>query len=239
MIGFDARAPLGADMARFERLLGSADLTKNVPTCPEWDLAALANHLGGVYRSTATAVNENKYSEGPTGPADHGATARWFTESAQGLLGAFSRHDHQDRCWTMAPPAIVGFWVRRMAHETAMHLWDAELSQGVIGRIDPRLAADGVDEVVTMFFPRQVRLSRIRPLEAAVRLEIDDVETADLVLAGDGMHPHRGTIDATVRGTAEHILLALWKRKTLDEAELRISGDSMAVERVLSTALTP
>jgi uncharacterized protein (TIGR03083 family) len=226
-------------MERFERLLACADLTKNVTTCPGWDLAALVNHVGGVYRSAAIAVNEKKHSEAPTGPADHAATARWFTDSAEGLLDAFSRHSYQEECWTMAPPETVGFWIRRMAHETAMHLWDAESSHGATGHIEPTLAADGIDEVVTMFFPRQVRLSRIRPLDAAVRLEIDGQETADLVLAGDGTRAHRGTIDATVRGAAENILLALWKRKPLAEAGLRISGDSLAAQRVLSTALTP
>jgi uncharacterized protein (TIGR03083 family) len=239
MIRFDALAQLTSHIGRFEQLLGCADLTRNVPTCPGWDLASLGNHVGGVYRFAATAVNEKKESDTPTGPADHAATARWFTESAHALLDAFARHDSQEWCWTMAPPETVGFWIRRMAHETAMHLWDAESSQGVTTHIDPSVAADAIDEVVTMFFPRQVRLSRIRPLDAAVRLAIDDVETADLVLAGDGMRPHRGTIDATVRGRAEDLLLALWKRKPLAEAGLRISGDSMAAERVLAAALTP
>jgi len=239
MTRFDALAQLTTHMGRFEQLLSCADLATNVPTCPGWDLAALGNHVGGVYRFAATAVNENRESDTPTGPADHAAIARWFAESAHGLLDAFSRHDGQEACWTMAPPETVGFWIRRMVHETAMHLWDAESSQGVRARIEPSVAADGIDEVVTMFFPRQVRLSRIRPLDAAVRLEIDDIEAADLVLAGDGLQPHRGSIDATVRGRAEDLLLALWKRRPLEGAGLRICGDSTAAERVLSAALTP
>lgn len=239
MIRFDALSQLDADMERFLRLLAGADLTKKVPTCPDWDLAALGNHLGGVYRFAATAVNEKRECRPPAGPADHAAAARWITDSAQALLDALSRHDRQERCWTMAPPETVDFWIRRMVHETVMHQWDAEKSQGIEGHIEPDIAADGIHEVVTMFFPRQVRLSRTRSLDVAVRLEIDDVETADLVLAGDGVRPHHEAVDATVRGGAEDILLVLWKRRSLDDTGVRISGDSRAAERVLSAALTP
>ena len=38
-----------------------------------------------------------------------------------------------------------------------MHRWDLGAALGR-DRLPERLAADGVDEVVTMFFPRQVRL---------------------------------------------------------------------------------
>ena len=47
------------------------------------------------------------------------------------------------------PDQTVGFWMRRMALETAIHRVDADLAAGLAGPpIAPDLAADGIDEVL-------------------------------------------------------------------------------------------
>jgi uncharacterized protein (TIGR03083 family) len=241
MIRFDAIARLKDDMAHFQRLLLEGDVDAPVPGCPGWDLGALAGHLGGVYRFAATAMETGKDSEVPSGPTGRAEIEMWFAESGDRLLQVFSRRDEQDPCWTMAPPNNVGFWTRRMAHETALHLWDGESSQGRAPmRIAPEIAADGVHEVVTMFFPRQVRLGRTRPLSDVVQFQIADVPVEEnLVLAGDGSSFYEGPSDATIWGRAETILLLLWKRQTLAGSPVRILGDVDAAQRVLSSAVTP
>ena len=63
-----------------------------------------------------------------------------------------------------------------------MHGYDA---LAAVGReadwaIDPALAWDGVDEVATIFYPRQVRLERTAPLAGTLRLTPTDVDAAPL-----------------------------------------------------------
>ena len=69
------------------------------------------------------------------------------------------------------------------------------------------LAADGVDEVARMFYPRQVRLGRREPVPAPVLLRCTDVGCD--VLLGDGEPV------AVVAATAEALLLLLWGRRDL------------------------
>ena len=46
----------------------------------------------------------------------------------------------------------VGFWSRRLASETLVHRWDAELDAGIDGApMDAAVAADAVDEHLGCF----------------------------------------------------------------------------------------
>ena len=87
--------------------------------------------------------------------------------------------------------------------------------------MDPRLAADGVIEVATMFLPRQVRLGRISPLQGGLRIVLTDApETA--VLAGDGTDRDAPT-DATITDrTAADVLLVLGRAEL---STLAVDGD--------------
>ena len=133
-------------------------------------------------------------------------------------------------------PRTAAFWFRRQAHETVMHTRDAAASQGVAEPVEPDVALDGIDEIVTMFFPRQVRLGRTARLDAALALAPD--EGGRWVVAGDGTD-HNAAPDATVSGPAEAVLLLLWHRVGLDDPRLTISGSRAAADDVLAAALTP
>jgi hypothetical protein len=106
----------------------------------------------------------------------------------------------------------------------------------VTGLMDPAFALDGIDEVVTVMYPRQVRLGRTAPLPAALALAPD--EGGRWVLAGDGTGPDP-VPDATVSGPAEAVLLLLWHRTDLDDPRLTVSGSRAAADTVLAEALTP
>ena len=117
-----------------------------------------------------------------------------------------------------------------------MHLWDARLSQGLAAPIASNLAADGVDEVVTMFFPRQVRLKRIPPLEYGLMIELIDSADVRYVLAGDGSDPDAATV-ATLRGPSADVLLALWGRSDIDGLE--VVGDRATARAILRSGIVP
>jgi uncharacterized protein (TIGR03083 family) len=233
-------ARLIADAPRLRAILADGDLTRDVVGCPGWDLAELGQHVAGIYRF-ATAGVEGRAIDEPTGPRERGALLDWFDVGLAALLAAFEPRDWTRDCWTFAPPHRVGFWIRRMCHETALHLWDAETSQGSSARVDPILAADGVEEVVTMFFPRQVRLGRIPALRNCVQIVLSDqVAAPAIVLQGDGSAQTDASVpDAVVRGPAADVLLMLWKRQPRLAETIEVEGDRAAFERVFATALTP
>src|SRR3954467_4431289 len=152
---------LEREAARFSAVLAEADLAAPVPACPGWDLAALTGHLGGIHRWARDAVVESRPTEEERPyPRERQALRGWFEEGADDLLATLRATDPGTACWHFGPkPRTAGFWYRRQAHETAMHARDAEeAAGGIAAPIDPELLLDGIDEILTMFLPRQVRL---------------------------------------------------------------------------------
>lgn len=239
-----ARAPLTPDaylahLGRagdaFAACLGTGDLDAPVPACPGWTLTDLAHHLGGVHRWARTAVVEGRPGpETVDAPTDRATLVGWFRDGAAALVDTLRATDPTTPCWTFGPkPRVAAFWVRRQTHETVLHTVDAAESQGTTTSLDPALALDGVDEVVTMFFPRQLRLGRTAPLPATLGLA--PTEGGRWVLGGDG-DPDP---DAIVSGPAAAVLLLLWHRIGLDDPRLTVAGSRAAADAVLAAALTP
>lgn len=241
-----ARAPLTPPeyLAHLEQavadvvaVLETGDLEAPVPGCAPWRLTDLAHHLGGIHRWARTAVVENRPGDETVddAPTHRDALVAWFREGADALGATLQGTDPDTPCWTFGPPRTAAFWLRRQAHETAVHAGDAAASQGADRPYRAELALDGIDEIVGMFLPRQVRLGRVPSLPAA--LEVRPTEGGRWVLAGDG--PLADAADATVSGPAEALLLLLWRRATLDDPRLAVSGDRAAAAAVLGAALTP
>lgn len=230
-------ARLHTEAHRVSDLATDADLTTPVPSCPGWTARQLVEHLGSVHRWATEIVRTGERADAPAPPADPDALVPWYAEGAAALLEALARADPGSPCWGFGPrPRLAGFWARRQAHETAVHRWDLEVALGGPGDLDAELSADGVDEVVTMLFPRQVRLGRQAPLADALALV--DVSGSRWVVTGDGTAPPT-TPDATVTGPPDRLLLLLWRRIGLDGAGVSVSGDPDAARRVLGAALVP
>jgi len=220
----------GDVLARLE----TGDLDAPVPGCPGWRLTDLAHHLGGIHRWAHGAVVHGKPQERTVaGPADRAALVDWFRAGAAELVATLRTTDPGTPCWTFGPkPRTAAFWFRRQTHETVLHAYDAAASQGVTTPITPMLALDGIDEVVTMFLPRQIELGRTAPPPVSLALEPD--EGGRWVLTGDDAAPA-----ATVTGPAEAVLLLLWHRVGLDDPRLAVAGSRAAADAVLAVALTP
>jgi len=220
----------GDVLARLE----TGDLDAPVPGFPRWRLTDLAYHLGGIHRWARTAVVAGPSDERTVaGPTDRAALVGWFRAGASALLATLRATDPATPCWTFGPePRTAEFWFRRQAHEIVLHAYDAAASQGVTTPVVPMLALDGIDEVVTMFFPRQINLGRTASPPVSLALEPD--EGGRWVLTGDDPAPA-----ATVTGPAEAVLLLLWHRVGLDDPRLAVTGSRADADAVLAVALTP
>jgi uncharacterized protein (TIGR03083 family) len=235
----------------FAQLLAEGDLEALVPPCPGWRLADLAAHLGEIHQWANHAVVAGTPDAVPTpAPQDRAGLVNWYRDAANTLLTTLRDVDPSAPVWTFGPkPRMASFWQRRQAHETTIHHWDAAASQGTALAIDDAVAEDGIDELLTVFFPRQVRLGRTPPLERALALVLDGPDGAQKpaterrrVLAGDGVGPASAPdaeADASVAGPAEALLLLLWGRIDLDDPRLTIDGDPATARAVLSAGLTP
>lgn len=217
---------LAAHQARFAAALRTADLDAPVAGCAPWTAADLGLHLTGIHAWAADKASGDQRDQGvylPTGPRTRSALVAAYEERAAQLCERLAGLDPAAPCWTLAGEGTTVFWRRRQLHETAMHLWDLESASGAPTPYDPVVAADGVDEVATVFTPRQVRLGRIAPLPYALSLTATD--TGDSWQLGDGAP------GAQVSGTAQELLLGLWHRAPL-------AADERAAA-ILALALTP
>jgi uncharacterized protein (TIGR03083 family) len=227
-----------AGVAAVRTALAEGDPTAAVPACPGWSLRDLAAHVGNLHRWVAGAIVEGHPNTAEVEPpADPAGLLTWYDEGATALLDLLAATDPDSPCWSFGPkPRTARFWFRRQAHEHAVHAYDAQSAVGTPARIEPALALDGIDEVVTMFFPRQVRLGRTPALDRSLAIRADD--GSRWVLAGDGTEGLT-LADAEVSGPAEALYLLLWRRITLDDPRLVVDGDRAAAEAVLAAAIVP
>jgi uncharacterized protein (TIGR03083 family) len=232
-----ALSQLHSQGAAFGALLTGDALATEVPSCPGWTVADLARHLGGIHRwaRRAVLIGPSREPEGE-GPADADDLHAWFDEGLDQLVRTLAECDPDQPCWAFGEPATVRFWSRRQLHETALHHWDAATSLGQPVQIADDLAVDGIDEVMTMFLPRQLRLQRLAAGPETVELECDNGRRF-LVTTQPSETPPRA--DVTVSGSPAALLLLIWRRIPLSDARLSVRGSRTAAETLLGKALTP
>lgn len=218
------------DAAALVDVLRTTPLDVRTPSCPGWRLSDLGAHVGQVHRMAAAALAGTAAG---AWEADGDLAGRVEAGAAE-LHGLLVATDPDAPCRGLdAQPQAAAFWVRRLAHETALHRWDAEVAAGRPAVVDPVLALDGVAEVAAVMYPRQLRLGRREPLGAAVEL----VAPEGRVVLGEGAPVGR------VHGPAEVLLLAVWGRQgvraLLRDGTLTADGDVDAVVGVLDQRLVP
>ena len=142
-------------------LARAADLTKRVPTCPEWDLKQLLEHTGMVHRWQTLVVRDRlEHEPWPLPPElalqDGEDVAEWFQRGVDEAVQVMGAAAPDEQRWTWFPPdQTAGWYQRRVTQETLVHRVDAELAVGDEARtpMDPALSVDGIDESVDVFIP--------------------------------------------------------------------------------------
>jgi len=221
---------------QFAELLHASDLESPVTSCPGWSMADLALHLSGTQRWATAIVQTGERAEHPVGPSDRPGLERWFSEGASTLVATLEATDPQKPAWNFGPePRVAAFWSRRQAHEVAVHLWDAMHAQGRPFSIDAELAADGIDEVCSVFLFMKLRRDSLPDWAPVVNLMPADVPDCRVQLAAPDSDRDRPQV--TLTGSASDLLLALWGRQGLEEVQ--VEGDRASVEALLGWGLTP
>ena len=151
---------------------------------------------------TGTFVQE------PAPPAE--GAAAWFLEGTAPFLETMTALDPRNECWNFGPPPRTArFWLRRQAHEHAIHLVDACQALGLeIPALADDFMLDGVDEVLAMFAPRQLRLDRMPHPDKAVTFQVPGAASWTL-----GPGPAVASISAPL----PVMYLGLWGRSNLAE----------------------
>lgn len=146
------REVLAEDHDRMRSLVEEAG-DRPVPACPGWTAADVVRHTAQVYLHKVESIRRGKMPTSDTGwPPEHVRTAEpgpLLDDAYRQLVGELDTHGPDDHAATWWPPdQTVGFWVRRMAHETSIHRRDIESAVGAETPVAEDLAADGIDEVL-------------------------------------------------------------------------------------------
>jgi len=232
----------------FEKFCAAASLDRSahVPTCPEWDVRALCDHLARVYQSRTFIIEHSTFKsseefeqlDADTDPID------WVQTWSDTLNRALVNHGDSDPTVSFIPEAnTMHFWRRRMALETLVHRTDAEIATGSVSSMDNELSADGVAELL-WFGSKDPDLQRS-----------DGNADSSVVALTDGNHRWMVTlnesellpgdtdvaVDATVLGSAPALLLTLSGRDIEGIGAKRfgvelpvVEGNPAAFERLLA-----
>jgi uncharacterized protein (TIGR03083 family) len=232
----------GETFAALVDAVAPADRDQTVTTCPDWDLAELFRHVGGLYRWSEWLVREQVGKETwraalpieyPEADSDWGA---WLRDGLRAAVGTFRTADPYSRVWTWGSDQHARFWPRRMLFETVAHRCDAEITlHDKATEIDPEVAVDGIDE----YLEHLPSIARWNPAVAQLRAEdrwslaFAATDTGDNWRVRVGAHGWNwdrtdGDASARVTGTAHDVLLWLLGRPAPD---LERGGDASALAR--------
>ena len=207
-----------------------------VPTCPEWTLADLLAHVGSAHHWAEETIRTRATEFCPFSkpPKDFGAVCAWYDHGLNDLVQTLAAVDPDQPVWNWQVMGLgpARFWQRRMAHETAVHRWDAESSLGVATPVPTDLAVDGIDEYLGIV-SFSLSMKPNEALAGTLGLEATDAPLAyTLTLAPTQVIHQKGhdDADAVVRGTSSDLLLWLVGRRTNDDEAIVVEGERSVID---------
>jgi uncharacterized protein (TIGR03083 family) len=212
-------------------------LADTVPSCPGNTVESLLLHIGGVLLFWTGALENNGPSQ-PDFTRLEGDILDAYKRELDTFVNTLSGRDPDEETWVWGYDPHVRFWYRRAAQELSIHRWDFENAVGDALSIDPTLASDGVDELLSEFGPKPEKYPDVKSASELfdgngerLRLEATDVDRAWTITA----RPTRfdvspdGEADVNARGTASDINLFVWGR--VPPSVFDVSGDASLLDR--------
>ncbi|MFI5782835.1 maleylpyruvate isomerase family mycothiol-dependent enzyme [Nocardia sp. NPDC051570] len=231
-------------------------LDVQVPTCPEWTLFDLVQHLGVGRRAWAAtiaagpdATAKSAPQGDPAAPQEREALLAWLAASTQQLLDALREAGPDRGCWTWwgksQSPQTCGAVARHQLHEIAVHTYDAQLTLGAPQPLPDEVALDGVEEFLSTICTTTVPW----PHEpAAVDYHATEGRSWRYWVSADGARAARlptpdtmpatadgedsDAADASSRGTANELVLAFYGRIPLDS--LKLNGNRRLLDQLVA-----
>jgi uncharacterized protein (TIGR03083 family) len=210
-----------------------------VTTCPGWTVLDLAEHLGVIHRWAEELVRLRSpvriARDAPTSLRDV-VNPEWITEGGDRLIATLLAANPDDEMWAWGLDQHVRFWSRRQLHETLVHRMDLELAAEIEPRADSIIAIDAVDEYLSNLekvAKHSPDLSLLRGHGERLAFRVSDSETLwSITLADDGFDLSRseGTFDAEIIGSPVELLLAILRRRGVDQGAVEFRGNRRLVD---------
>ena len=228
-----------------------------VPSLPDWTVERVLRHTGKIHQWVTALLAAGPGHDIGAAAADLPAIPRGpdclpaYRDALEAVIAELDRHHPDEPAATFSGLGTAGFYHRRQAHEVAVHRIDAaDAVHGAGGPVPAPLAADcaadGIDEWANLFlatrwqqhngpFPDNLTGHTVHihgtddpgPPEGAEWL----LTFTDHGVQVEATHA-KG--DVALRGSAENLLLTLWRRRSLSTIEA--IGDRSVAERLLDIA---
>ncbi|MET9921729.1 maleylpyruvate isomerase family mycothiol-dependent enzyme [Streptomyces sp. NPDC006435] len=229
--------------AAFRAAVASApDLDVRVPTCPEWTLFDLVQHLGERRRFWADVVAAGPATAPPAGsatkdapvaPREPEALSAWLAESTELMLDALREAGPDRGCWTWwgssQSPQTCGAVARHQLQEIMVHAYDAQITVGAPQPLPDEAALDGVEDFLftccatPSAWPHKPATIDFRATEGRswrLSLSADGAHSIRLATPGTAADEGPDTAGASARGAAGELVLFIYGRIPADSVEL-------------------
>lgn len=236
--------------------LDPATLDAPVPTLEDWNVERVVRHVGKLHQWVMGMLDlEPGQGMGdlpplaglPKGPDCLPA----YREAAAAMIERMEAEDPTRPCLNFAGAGTVAWWMRRQAQEVSVHRVDAHDAVEAAGGPATEAmaadgAADGIDEWARFFLAVRwgQRFGELPEGLAGHTVHIhgtDDPTPPDgaewlLTFTAEGVEVEatHAKGDVALRGPANDLLLALWRRRPLDS--LDVIGDAAFADRLLDVA---
>jgi uncharacterized protein (TIGR03083 family) len=219
-----------------ERVRSSAaaatDLTRPVPSCPEWTVADLVSYGRSARFLAADRLGAEPEDRVELERPSDGELLRWYSDGFEAVAELLSALDPAKPACTWSSQRNVGFIQRRLAQETAVHAWDALAAVGKEEPIERELAVDGIAEYLEFFLPAEPPKDL-----GSIHLHTTDGPGEWLIepgAAGWTITREHAKGAAAARATASDLLFMLWRRRVTEVAQ--VSGEEETLNRFLASA---
>jgi uncharacterized protein (TIGR03083 family) len=218
--------------------VADGQLDRAVPSCPDWTVADLVDHMAEVVDfwgaiASGRAASPDAYVRPPTPGPDE--LVGWYRSLLERAIDELSSVDPATPRWNWTGDDQDAAWIiRRMANETAVHCWDGEAAVDAAQPLGRPIAVDGVDEFWDVFAPAWVK--HLDGPSSTIHLHATDGPGEWFATVGNGalqVERVHAKGDVAVRGTASDLVLMLWNR--VDAGQLELHGDRAGLDRFLAT----
>jgi uncharacterized protein (TIGR03083 family) len=225
------------------------DGSTRVPSYPTFTVASLIGHVADVLERVDRGVATGIFDRTAPKPLldDLDEALRVLSASEQTALAALRSADDDMPLahGFSALPQTVAMYPRYLAIETVIHRWDIETAAAARTPVEPRLAVVAIDNLFDAWMPLGRADSSVLTGTHRVSVVTDDTDDAWVVTFDNtgvrGLRAHEPfeTPDAEVRGSAEALMLLLWKRLPADNSSTSVLGDRSALNALLDLAYVP